>query len=247
MQSVKNNVTGLQLNKIPRFVWVVLGLITAVYVGWHMAYPSGSLRYKMTVVVETPEGEKAGSAVREIAFNSGPRILPDAGCCFAGVSKGEAVAVDLGKHGILFALISGPQDVFDAFPPPDHLMTLSPEGFSYYLSLKTSEAATLLPKQYPTFVQFKDITDPMTVEQICERDFCDQVQRELHRKTTDFSQLGISVKAITVEITQEPVTWEIDSRLTWLKNVKMSYLNGGHSSAGAPLELSGDSFQRGNK
>lgn len=90
----------------------ILGLILVVIAGVGALAmsdkPSGSWRYKMSVVVETPEGEITGSAVREMG-NSTPLIqLPDVGNP-AGV-RGEAVVVDLGARGVLFALISDKSD-----------------------------------------------------------------------------------------------------------------------------------------
>ena len=68
-------------------------------------YPSATIRYRMTVEVETPEGLKTGSSVIETTIQSGPR-MGDAG----GVSyqyRGEAVAVDLPGGNTLFALMTG--------------------------------------------------------------------------------------------------------------------------------------------
>lgn len=55
-------------------------------------------RYKMTVTVETPEGIKTGSAVREISNSLQGNNWPDVGNP-AGV-RGEAVVVDLSKRGV---------------------------------------------------------------------------------------------------------------------------------------------------
>ena len=57
------------MKRIPKSVWFLV--VLAVLYGsakliWRQAYPSGSWRYKMTVVVQTPEGIKTGSAVREV-------------------------------------------------------------------------------------------------------------------------------------------------------------------------------------
>jgi hypothetical protein len=71
------------MKKIPQFVWLLVGLVavaTSLYCGgriaWDTVYPSGTLRYKMTVSVETPEGIKTGSAVREIYFYRTPQLVP---------------------------------------------------------------------------------------------------------------------------------------------------------------------------
>src|SRR4051812_15423843 len=72
------------------------------------ALPSGSgdtFRYKMTVTVTTPEGDKTGSAVREVSVTHGLHLTPEMQP--AVHLKGEAVVVDLGSRGVLFALLNG--------------------------------------------------------------------------------------------------------------------------------------------
>src|SRR5689334_19573264 len=65
------------------------------------------IRYRVTVTVETPEGIKTGSAVREASMYHETSILPDQGGTFYNIAKGQAVAVDLGKRGVLFVLLGG--------------------------------------------------------------------------------------------------------------------------------------------
>jgi len=84
-------------------------IIIAVYVGYEAFFNHGSWNYKLTLVVETPEGQVVGSAVRKVSAQRDPVILqwiPASGYGHAGV-KGEAVVVDLGQRGVLFALLTG--------------------------------------------------------------------------------------------------------------------------------------------
>ena len=67
-------------------------------------FPAGSWRYEVTITVDTPEGVKTGSAVHEISNSKGLFGFPDAGN--PADIEGEAVVVDLGERGVLFALIS---------------------------------------------------------------------------------------------------------------------------------------------
>jgi len=61
---------------------LIIGLVLiagAAFAVFQFSYKSYSWRYKITVTVETPEGEVSGSAVREMS-NSKPIIdLPDVG------------------------------------------------------------------------------------------------------------------------------------------------------------------------
>ncbi len=121
--------------------WLVfLSVVALLGVAYAAVISKGSWRYRMTVTVETPEGLKTGSAVREIVAIKvhGTKVSGS-----AKVSKGEAVVVDLGKRGVLFALITGGKFgpdyghsiVFDAFRFEHGGLT--PEGISHYSSLKS--------------------------------------------------------------------------------------------------------------
>src|SRR4051812_10059597 len=80
-------------------------VLAALIIGWNIAYPSGTWHYKMTVTVETPEGIKTGSAVRAVTVHLVPRLSLEVHPTIE--VKGEAVAVDLGRRGVLFALMRG--------------------------------------------------------------------------------------------------------------------------------------------
>ena len=81
-------------------------------------YVSGTWRYRITVEVETPEGIKTGSAVREVS-NAASSIrfgFPES--TSPPEVRGEAVVVDLGERGVLFALIDWDswREVSETFP-----------------------------------------------------------------------------------------------------------------------------------
>src|SRR3546814_12102512 len=64
-----------------------------------------TLRYRMTVEVETPTGVRSGSSVIETTITKGPRTGQGSG--LTATMKGEAIAVDLGSGQTLFALLNG--------------------------------------------------------------------------------------------------------------------------------------------
>ncbi|HTK84182.1 MAG TPA: hypothetical protein VL625_03765 [Patescibacteria group bacterium] len=77
----------------------LLGYLYIDYQEYKQKYSAASGRYKITVTVETPEGLKTGSAVREIyAKSGGPTMLAEASSGHVDAT-GEAVVVDLGKRG----------------------------------------------------------------------------------------------------------------------------------------------------
>lgn len=205
--------------KLSKWVWilgVIAVLIVGVKVAWGINYPSGTWRYKLTVEVDTPEGVKTGSAVREVKAHTSPKLvagIPN----FSMSVKGEAVVVDLGSYGQVFALLKTYQHgvdgahyiVSDAFPLKQANIY---DQVRYYKSLNDT-AAVLTARQYPMFVRFRDPADPKTVENLLEYEPCAD-ERGIPRNTIclkndRFAEAfgeGVSLKSVTIEMTREPVT-----------------------------------------
>ena len=213
---------------------VLVSILIAAVVIWKIVYPSGTWRYKITVNVETPEGLKSGSAVREVYVADGPAILP--GATGNAKFKGEAVVVDLGARGLLFAPLDREDYyiVFEAFPIPGMRGGggLESVGIRYYRSLKNVNA--VLPvNDYPNFVMFKNINDPLTVTPVLEYSDYDQ-NLSPHRqkqsiKADHFEELfgqGVRLKSVTIEMTDEKITWSIAQRLPWLEHYHDKLLDG---------------------
>lgn len=205
---------------------LVLIFASALAIGWTVfkqSHPSGSWRYRMTVYVETPEGIKVGSVVREVKATTDPKIFFDQSAGRAQVI-GEAVAVDLGSRGILFALLRGPRYgpdyghmiVLDAFKHMDG--GLSPDGIRYFSNKKDGKVS-LEPGQYPMFIRFRDITNPGTAEEVLKMEAygipdASSSYGNKYRIIADrFEELfgpGVKLKEVTIEMTDEPVTTGIE-------------------------------------
>jgi hypothetical protein len=192
-----------------KFAWIagIVLVLVAVAVGALVMsdlYVSGAWRYRLTVAVETPEGTKEGSAVREAwASASSIRIgLPES--TSKTNIRGEAVVVDLGERGVLFALINSGsyREVSETFP-----YTAAkgiPDRIRHFKNLEPGLKADLARKEWPRMVTFGDLSDPKSVKAV-----------EPHDLAAAFGE-GVSLKGITVEITDEPVTWGIEEWLSWL-------------------------------
>ncbi|MGZ9108449.1 MAG: hypothetical protein ACXW4B_06465 [Micavibrio sp.] len=192
-----------------------------------------SLHYKMIVTVETPEGDVSGYAVREIGNSVENSFIPEVGN--PGDVGGEAVVVDLGKRGVLFALISHKSDLefYNAFPVPGRPIGnggATPEGIKYYASLPIGAKGVLNPAEppgYPKLVTFTDMNDPksITETQIWER----QDNGKFYLKEDFMARLfgeSVRLKSIEIEITKEPVTWgTVDKHLpkNFSKEIKDSW------------------------
>lgn len=188
---------------------VALLIGAAVWVKMEL-FSFGTFRYKMTVSIETPEGIKTGSAVREVYVRQNPKVTTES---LPHIEvRGEAVAVNLGKRGILFVLIShgSYREVFSAFPRPS---ALSPEGIRYYASLEPGLKGLLI-KEIPELVYFKDLSDPKSVQAVA-RDNLAAVFGD-----------GVAFKNIEIEITDEPVEISIEKLLPWLSSSYGRMLDG---------------------
>ena len=179
---------------------LVIAAIIGLYVGWEAVVNNGSWKYKLTLVVETPEGLKTGSAVRKVSASRDPVILqflPSLVYGHASV-KGEAVVVDLGERGVLFALLKGKDNndygyniIFSEFPSGVRGGT-TPEGIKFYSNLKAKKDLDF--DKIPMLVRFRDINDPKTVELVDPNDL---------EKT--FGK-GVKLVSATLEMTDEGVT-----------------------------------------
>lgn len=219
---------------------------------------SYSWRYKMTVTVETPEGEVSGSAVRQMGNNY--QVTFPAEASNFGEVAGEAVVVDLGERGVLFALISHASDheFYASFPTPWGGGEETPRGYEYYDSLPAGTKSTLGTDRYLKIVTFTDMDDPKSVELVYDRETCARAKDTVEecRKngerigtytvTDRFEGLfgeGVRLKKITLEITDEQLTsGVVDKYLPWLKPMGGSYLHGRSTSRGAPFGLHAGNF-----
>ncbi len=202
-------------------------------------------RYRMTVEVETPEGLKTGSSVIEVRTTNSPAFPgPEAGGTRTRV-KGEAVIVDLGEAGLLFALLRGQSGDVDAagFYAADTLLgirmnTGSAEDRREKIRrlMAVERKGEIRPNRYPMLVRFRDIDDPTTVERV-----------DPDNLAASFGE-GYRLRRITVAITDDRVSEGIEERLDWLGTTVTGYLDGAFSGGGPELSniLDTTAFRRGD-
>ena len=189
---------------------LLLGLPVVVLASLWLLYPPYSWGQKTTVVVETPTGTKTGSGVVEVRWRDGPDLFPDAPHLTSRTS-GEAVVVDLGSGRYLFALITGADRlalrVFGEKPLPTSTNALI-GSVKMARAQMGKGAITLQPGEYPLLVTFGDIADPASVRRV-----------DPNNLSGVFGP-GFTLKSITLEITDEPVTeGKVEQVLGWLEAV----------------------------
>lgn len=191
-------------------------------------------RYRLTVEVDTPEGMKAGSSVIEIrTFKSGSQNLTNANGTVM-ISSGEAVRVDLGSRGSIYALLRSD----DMTSWAHYAMLLSLPSPYYELAMDNEKRSDLFnkllgkqfvvprrfrpngaianPTGYPTLIRFRDEQDSSTIEELDPENLSPQLGQ------------GVKLRKISIELTRDPVTFEIRKHLTWLRPNSTAPMNPNH-------------------
>ena len=214
-------------------------------------------RYRMTVEVETPEGLRSGSSVIEVSSSIASKETFPMPNKVSTQVHGEAVAVDLGKGRVLFALLNkrglaeGANNyAFDA------LFTKPWAGADEYLrevnELVTRRDVAVLPPHDPhlDMQSYKSGVDtvvrsgplpkellfgkyPMLVTFGDLRDPRSVIAVDPADLAKAFGS-GIVLKRITVQPTDAAVTTGIEKRLGWLGPHPEPSLNPAHG----PLDFS---------
>lgn len=163
---------------------------------------SETYRYRMTVYVDTPAGQRSGSSVIEVVTS--PAVMM--GSTQSDV-RGEAVAVDL-PDGTLFALLRSPTNrsaaANYAYNAYRHAF---PSGAgrdwrtSVDILMRQTGPGLLTRADYPQFVRFRDPRDARTIRPL-DPAYLD----------TSFGR-GVRLNRIEIQMTQDPVTETIDARL----------------------------------
>lgn len=187
-----------------------LGILLAVLAV--SAFPTvKTVRYRLSLFVDTPEGVRSGSGVVLVRSEfRGPGI----GNAVENQTTGEAVVVDLGSRGVLFALLSGDPLRYahgeGSQPEPIYLLShtfrsmVGNGGPEFQDALNRAKPHVDLSfDSLPMLVRFRNTPDPKTVERVDPDDLA-----------ASFGS-GVSMKRATIEITDDPVTTGIDRYLGW--------------------------------
>ncbi len=178
-------------------------------------------KQKMTIAVQTPGGPVQGASVSSVYW--GEHRIKSQGMGYDLEIKGEAVVLDLGNGRYLFALLRGPGG-------SEYVGSVAPasisgskgrvinKGLFDEVATKKGRAAGVIevPRfQYPLLVTFDDVSKPETVKRV-----------DPDNLAATFGP-GYAVKAIMLEITDEPVTeGPLEQVLGWLVDIWPNRLDG---------------------
>jgi hypothetical protein len=181
------------------------------------------IRSRLTLVVDTPEGERSGSSVTQETISFPGGLTKAQGWAIWPELTGEAVVVDLGNRGILFSTFESRLSLsrmgggaYNAglalFPQKKfgdgRAMGDPTEQYASYLDNlnRIKPEATLTLEALPVLVRFGNLNDPASVALVDPQDLA-----------ASFGP-GVVFKRATVQITDDPITHGIDSRLPWLRS-----------------------------
>lgn len=174
-------------------------------------------RYRLTVVVNTPQGIRTGSSVIQVDLKEQNGLQ---GSHVQTRKAGDAVAVDLPGGKTLFALLDG--------SPVTGLYATLQDKFDWYArakALKNMEGVHDVPRTvpnfrreqvdiWPTLVTFGDIADPTTVVRVDP----DNAAATLGE--------GMRIRRVTVEMTNDNVTTGIAKRFPWWSRYRDLHFDG---------------------
>jgi hypothetical protein len=203
-----------------------LGVLAAVIVGavvvYRIAYPSLTLKYRLTLEAQVEGERRTGSGVIEVTYSKQSRFAgqSDLIICY----RGEAVVLDLGSRGTLFALLKAGTDS-RSIPETIVLRAFNFEGGAFPGSSveeglgvihRLSGKRELPLTSLPLLVRFRDMKDPMTVERVDPLDIAKSFGdgAKLLRATLEIVSAGIWPFS-SLGVTGEPITRGIEDRLAW--------------------------------
>lgn len=190
-----------------RVLVIVAILILLPWGCYRLIWPSYAWNQKLTLTVETPQGEVSGTGIVRVVWSDSPDLFGDAPHWHSKV-RGEATVVELGEEKYLFALIGGAERlalrVFHQgrFPQDtDGLASI----IRHVAAQRHGTARPVPPEAMPLLVTFTDIADPTTVTRVDPDDLA-----------ASFGP-GYRLNSITLEITDERVTeGKLEKVLGWL-------------------------------
>ena len=234
---------------VPPLLWMVWFKTTA-FGDWD----TYEWNQKLTVTIETPEGERSGSAVTHVTV----RLLRPGSESISAASaneywSGEAVVVPLPSGQILFALLgrsqSGSWQSQSGIAQASFMKPVLGEDAkriggvaSFYPKMKqyAGPPAIVPPGAYPRFVTFDDLSDPTSVKLVDPDDLA-----------ATFGP-GYALKTVSLEITKEPVAYgAVEAVLPWIDEYYSVHFDGSRiESANAQNRLANSlgtgSFKTGN-
>ncbi len=198
-------------------ILVVVGALLGLTASWIAdAFGGYSLRYRLTLEAMVEGRPVTGSGVIQVDYSKRPPLLPQVERVMYSV-HGEAVVLDLGDRGVLFALLKdGSLRTGRDSPRRGEPRMIVPVAW-WDRGIRGPEDVDRLGQlqgrrelgfdALPMLVRFENLNDPASVKLVEPVDLA-----------ASFGP-GVTLSRVTVEITRDPVTTAIEQRLPWLRKV----------------------------
>jgi hypothetical protein len=219
-------------------------LLVAAVVAYTMMFPSVTVRYRLTLEAQVDGVPKTGSGVIEVTYSKQSRFAAQPELVIG--YRGEAVVLDLGSRGPLFALLKAGADdrtgpewiVLRAFGfPGGSLPRPVEEGLKEVRQLSGQRDLPLT--SLPQLVHFRDLNDPKSVEEVDPLDIGKRFGpgTKLVRAALEIVSTGIW-PFNRFGLAGEPITTGIERTLSWLpKHYDFKFDGERFETASAQLRL----------
>jgi hypothetical protein len=217
-------------NSAVAVVVAIIVVAAAGYAFYRAAFPHETIRYRLTLEADVDGKLVTGSAVIQVTQYDTTAVFRNIGGAGTEVT-GEAVVLDLGNRGAVFALLRGPKSGLPSEGTPGALL------FKAYADAFGAESAPLArmkilqrerPRRdiplslIPMLVRFRNLNDPKSVEQVDPANLAGAFGS------------GVSLRKVTIEITDDRATDGIETKLPWLSTIN-TQLDGNRLHTGKTL------------
>jgi hypothetical protein len=202
-----------------KWLAIILAVAIGVVVLYKIAFPSVTLRYRLTVEAELDGQSKVGSGVIEVWYAANPRILGASASTVSAVD-GEAVVVDLGERDALLVLLargkhvrSDPEDIV---PNVFEVVKggFGPEAFD---RIRAISGRRPVPLDFlPAMARLTNSSDPKSAV-LLDPDGSNSTSQRLKLKRVEIEIVPHGVWPLSaVGITGTPITRVIQEKLPWV-------------------------------
>ncbi|MBJ7438643.1 MAG: hypothetical protein JHD35_06430 [Sphingopyxis sp.] len=209
-----------------RVLATLISLIFPIFLGGCVTFLP-TIHYRLTIVIDTPQGRRSGSGVTELKSIIGPKFpIPKIGGLQVTI-HGEAVPVRLADGNYIFVVRKwqrGQEETLrmlrssfaQSLTPisisanDDRYDSVVKDQFEELSRIRGSRPVS--PEYYPIVAHFTDINDPNSIV-AADAGRVDQIVK------------GAKLVSMTIEITDDPVTRRINAILPWFEKYRNDYFD----------------------
>lgn len=192
-------------------------LLAALVIGERIYLYRPDHKYRLTVEIETPDGVRSASGVMAVHPN---RNYRGSGSGPSGpITKGDALAVDLGDGRLLVALLvhgTTPAETDDMNYLPLRALAATGKRISFRDVKHQTDTVPVTGTLIPTLVSFQNVGDPKSARHIDPAQMSEALGQGFGLRSVSLVVLPAGLWPFDFGgFTGEPVTRNIDKTLRW--------------------------------